>query len=70
MEFIEEAIISGFIGKVISDCIDISWLKIKEADKDRKSKNQTLNTRIYQIIIDAINKITYNKYRYQDICIM
>ena len=67
MEFIEEAIISGFIGKVISDCIDISWLKIKEADKDRKCKNQTLNTRIYQIIIDAINKITYNKYRYQDI---
>ena len=32
MTFAGEAAISGFIGKVISDCLDISWEKIKEAN--------------------------------------
>lgn len=67
MTFFEEEIISGFIDKVINDCVDVSWDKIKEADENRESKTQDLQARIYQIIIDAINKVTDNKYKNQDI---
>ena len=67
MTFNEEEIISGFIEKVISDCVDISWDIIKEADKNRESKTQDLQARIYQVIIDAINNMTDNKYMAQDI---
>lgn len=53
-------ILNGFVSKVISDCIDISVNKIKKADKNRKLKNQSIETRIYQITIDALNKFPYN----------
>lgn len=66
MTIIDEAIISGFIGKIISDCIDITKIQIKEADKNRKSKHQNLQMRIYQVIIDAINVISYNEYKDQE----
>ena len=66
MEFLQEATISGFISKIISDCLDISLIKIKEADKNRKLKAQSIQTRIYQVIIDAINRLTFNKYKGRD----
>ncbi len=56
-------ILNGFAGKVISDCIDITVNAIKKADKNRKSKNQTMETRIYQVIIDTLNVFPYNKYK-------
>ena len=59
-------ILNGFVGKVISDCIDISINAIKKADKNRKSKNQTVETRIYQVTIDALNKFPYNKYKKEE----
>ncbi len=62
MVFLEE-IFSASIGKAISDCVDASYKKIKEADRDRKSKSQNFQTRIYQVIIDAINIVTYNRYK-------
>lgn len=67
MTFFEEMIISGFIGMVICNCADITKAQIREADKNRKSKKQNLQTRIYQIIIDAINETTNNKYKNQDV---
>lgn len=42
----EGAIISGFISKIINDITDISIDKLQKADKDRKSKNQSFETRI------------------------
>lgn len=57
---------NGFAGKVISDCIDIAIDKIKKADKNRKSKNQTIETRIYQVTIDALNEFPYNKYKKEE----
>ena len=39
-------ILNGFAGKVISDCIDIAIDKIKRADKNRSSNNQTMETYI------------------------
>lgn len=59
-------ILNGFAGKVISDCIDIAIDKIKKADKNRKSKNQTMETRIYQVTIDALNEFPYNKYKKEE----
>lgn len=59
-------ILNGFVGKIISDCIDISINAIKKADKDRKSKNRTMETRIYQVIIDSLNYFTYNNYKGND----
>lgn len=56
-------ILNGFVSKVISDCIDISINAIKKADRNRKSKNQTLQTRIYQVTVDALNVFPYNKYK-------
>lgn len=64
---IEEAIIGGFISKIINDCADISKTVIKRADKERKSKSQNLQTRIYQVIIDALNILSSNRYKGQDI---
>ncbi len=59
-------ILNGLASKIISDCIDISINAIKNADKNRKSYNQNIQTRIYQVIIDALNEFTYNKYKGQD----
>lgn len=63
MAFYEEAVISGFIGKVISDCVDVSWMKIKEAVKNRKNKHQNIESQIYNVIVDVLNQITYNKFK-------
>ncbi|MBD5497439.1 MAG: hypothetical protein HDR11_06700 [Lachnospiraceae bacterium] len=63
MTFIEEAIFSGFIGEVISKCVDVSWLKIKEAVKNKKNKHQNIESQIYNVIVNVLNQITYNKFR-------
>lgn len=61
------AIISGFISMLINDLTHISIDKIKQADNVRKYKSQNFETRVYQVIIDAINEFTSNKYNNQDI---
>ena len=70
MTMIEEMIISGFISKIVSDVVDIpeNLIKnaIRSADKKRRDKNQSIETRIYQVTIDSINKYTYDKFKGQD----
>lgn len=66
MTFIEEAVIGELISEVVNNCVDVSWGKIKEADKNRKSRSQNIQTRVYQVIIDAINIFTFNKYKNQN----
>ena len=61
------AIVSGFISKIINDLVDVTKDKIKKADSDRKAKNQSFETRIYQVMLDAINQFTYAKYRNEDV---
>lgn len=61
------AIVSGFISKVINDVIDVTRDKIRKADRDRKTENQSFETRLYQVVIDAINEFTYEQYKNQDI---
>lgn len=51
----KELIISSFVSKVINDCSDILKSKIRDADENRKFKEQTMETRIYQVIINVLN---------------
>lgn len=62
MAFGDEVIISGFMGEAISRCTDFSWIKIKEAVKDRKNKHKNMESQIYNVIVNVINQITYNKF--------
>ena len=66
-----EMIISGFISKIVSDVVDIpeNPIKkaIKDADKKRRDKNQSIETRIYQVTIDAIKEFTKREYKGQDV---
>ncbi len=62
MTFIEEAIISGFIGEVASRCIDVSWMKIKEMVTNRNNKHRNIESQIYDVIVNVLNQITCNKF--------
>lgn len=66
-----EMIISGFISKIISDVVDIpeNLIKkaIKDADKKKRDRNQSIETRIYQVTIDAIKEFTQKDYKGQDV---
>ena len=63
-------IMSGFVSKVINEIVDIPGNPIKnaikKADKDRKAKNQNIETRIYQVIIDAIKEFISSKNKKQE----
>lgn len=66
-EILAEAIFGAFVSEVVSDCTGITKDKIKEAVKNKKNKHQTLESQIYNIIVDALNEFTYEKYKGQDI---
>ncbi len=66
-----EMIISGFVSKIVSDIVDIPEnpikKSVKDADKKRRDKNQSIETRIYQVTIDAIKAFTKREYKGQDV---
>lgn len=66
-----EMIISGFVSKIISDIVDIPENPIKDAirnaDKKGRGGNQSIETRIYQVTIDAIKEFTQKDYKGQDV---
>lgn len=66
-----EMIIGGFISKIASDVVDIPENSIKDAirnaDKKREEKNQSIETRIYQVTIDAIKEFTKREYKGRDV---
>ncbi|MDE7334561.1 MAG: NACHT domain-containing protein [Lachnospiraceae bacterium] len=55
--------LKSFGTKVAEYCVDIAIDKIKEADKNRKVDGQSIETRIYQVVVDALNEFPYNKYK-------
>lgn len=61
-----DMVISGFVSKVVNDCVDVLKEKIKEADKNRKAHEQNIETRIYQVTVDALNIFTRNNFKGQD----
>ena len=56
-------ILKSFGLKVAEYCIDIGKEKIMEANKNRKTDGQSMETRIYQVIVNALNEFPYNKYK-------
>lgn len=62
MAFIEEAILSGLISKVINDGIDVSIPAIKAAISNGFVKKKDVSLQVYDIIISSFNAITHNKY--------
>jgi len=60
-------IMSGFVSKGVNNLVDFGWKKIKDANSERKSHEQNIETRIYQVTVDAINVFTFNEYKNQDI---
>lgn len=69
MTMVEEMIISGFISKIVSDVVDIPENPIKNAIRDadkKRDRNQSIETRIYQVTIDSVNKYTNDKYKGQE----
>lgn len=59
---VSEIIFSGFVSKAVNNCVDVSWSKIKEAVKNRETKHQTLESQVYNITVDVLNKMTNNQY--------
>lgn len=57
-----DAIFGGFISKIINDFVDISKDKIKNAVKNRNNKHQSLESQIYNVIVNVLNEITSNQY--------
>lgn len=62
MTFISEAVFGGVVSKVLSDITDVSKDKIREATKKKNNKHQSLESQIYNIVVDVLNKITYDEY--------
>lgn len=60
-------IMSGFVSKVVNNLADFEWNKVKNVYNERKSHEQSIETRIYQVTVDAINVFTFDKYKNQDI---
>ena len=60
-------IISGFVSKGVNNLVDFGWKKIKDAYNMRKAHEQNIETRIYQVTVDAINAFTFNTYKNQDL---
>ncbi len=59
-------VFGDFVSKAVSDGVDISIKGIKEADQNRKPYSQNLQTQLYHVIIDALNRFTYNQYKKED----
>lgn len=59
-------VFGDFVSKVVSDGVDVLKSAIRDADLDRKSCNPNLQTRLYQFIVNALNRFTYNEYEKQD----
>ncbi len=59
-------VFGDLVSKAVSDGTDIFMSAIKSADQNRKSYDQNLQTRLYQITVDALNRFTHNRYKNQD----
>lgn len=56
-----ELVIEGLIGEIISSGIETTKDKIKNAIE--KCQHKSVNTEIYQVIVDSLNCITCNEYK-------
>lgn len=66
MQMIKDMIISGFVSKLVNDCGDILKSRIKDADKNRNPNEKNMETRSYQVMIDALNHFSYNEHKKEE----
>lgn len=59
---IAEIIFSGFVSKVVNDIADISKDGIRKAVKSKSAKNQNIESQIYNVVVNVLNKITNKQY--------
>ncbi len=59
---IPEIIFSGFVSKVVNDIVDVSKAKIRKAVHNKNTEHQSLESQIYNITVDVLNKITKNQH--------
>lgn len=62
MTFISEIVFSGFASKAVNDIADVSKDKIRITVKNKNTKHQNIESQIYNVIVDVLNKITYNQF--------
>jgi len=60
---IQEIIFGGFVSKVINDIVDVSKDKFRKAVKNKATKHQSIESQIYNITVDVLNKITSDQYK-------
>lgn len=60
-ESIKNTVFGAVISKLISDGIDIGREKIREIIKNKSNKNGEFCKEIYTILVNVVNKVTYNK---------
>lgn len=60
-ESVKNTVFSAVISKLISDGIDIGREKIREIIKNKSNKNGGFCKEIYTILVNVVNKVTYNK---------
>lgn len=63
MAFIEDAIISGFISKIVNDGFDITKEKIRRAVQNKNKEHQTFESQIYNITVDVLKEFTRSEHK-------
>lgn len=58
---ISEIIFSGFVSKIVNNSVDASWSKIKKVVQDKNTDHQNIGCQIYNIIVNVLNQMSYNK---------
>ena len=65
-----QSVVSKFLGDlvsgVVSDGGDNLEKRIKDVAQNKKSYYQNVQVQIYRVVVDALNKFTYNKYNGQN----
>lgn len=59
---ISEIIFSGFVSKVVNDIVDVPKDKIRRAVRNKNTKHQSIESQIYNVIVDVLNIKTNNQY--------
>ena len=65
MTLISEIIFGGFVSKIVNDIGEISKDAIKKAVKQRNEKYQNIESQIYNVIVDVLNKITNSNFAHR-----
>lgn len=66
ISFIGSELFSSLIATAVGEGVDHLKHAIKIADQNREFGAQNLQTEIYQMIVDALNQFTHNKYKEQE----